>query len=145
MLLLLLLLLATGCQCGADALRMALCSYVLVDNNAAIHLDAQRATHFRSFGNKLWNAARFVLGRAPSGAVRDRAGVAWLLAALDSGLPRPSDAPQLRLGVADRWLLSRLARTAAAVQSGMAKFDLAASSNAVRIVTPLSFCRVARL
>ena len=40
---------------------MALLSYIQPGDNAQVNLDPQRSEHYRLFGNKLWNASRFVV------------------------------------------------------------------------------------
>lgn len=44
-------------QCGTDALRLALCSYL--EQGRQINLDIQRVITQRNFCNKLWQATRF--------------------------------------------------------------------------------------
>jgi valyl-tRNA synthetase len=91
---------------GADAMRFTLAQ--LDAPGRDIPLDAERMAGYRAFGNKIWNAARFVLGKAPDGQVRTQ---------IDpSGLELP-----------ERWILERTAETAARVgeQLEAFRFDLA--------------------
>jgi valyl-tRNA synthetase len=88
---------------GADALRFALTAFAAMGRD--IKLSPQRIEGYRNFANKLWNAARFVLMNL-EGAGPDAVRVAD---ALDRG-ERPAGA-----SLADRWILSRLQRTVAAV------------------------------
>jgi valyl-tRNA synthetase len=44
-------------ECGADALRLGLMSYLVQGRN--INLDVSRVVSYRFFGNKLWNATKF--------------------------------------------------------------------------------------
>jgi valyl-tRNA synthetase len=46
-------------ECGADALRLGLMSYLVQGRN--INLDISRVISYRFFGNKLWNATKFLL------------------------------------------------------------------------------------
>lgn len=46
-------------ECGADAMRFALCSYNLQSRD--INLDILRVQGYRFFCNKLWNAAKFAM------------------------------------------------------------------------------------
>ena len=46
-------------ECGADALRLGLMSYLVQGRN--INLDVSRVVSYRFFGNKLWNATKFLL------------------------------------------------------------------------------------
>ena len=86
---------------GADALRFTLA--VLETPGRDIALDPDRMAGYRAFGNKIWNATRFVLSRV---------GEAEVAPELDHG------------GLADpeRWILSRLSRTAAEVNERFAEF-----------------------
>ena len=45
-------------ECGADALRLGLMSYLVQGRN--INLDINRVVSYRFFGNKLWNAVKFL-------------------------------------------------------------------------------------
>ncbi|MGH9380528.1 MAG: valine--tRNA ligase [Thermoanaerobaculia bacterium] len=87
---------------GADAVRFTLS--ILDSPGRDIPLDRDRVAGYRAFGNKIWNAARFVLGRVPEGsAVQEQ---------IDTqGLEAP-----------ERWVLSRLSRTAAEVDARFAEF-----------------------
>ena len=45
-------------ECGADSLRLGLMSYLIQGRN--INLDVNRVVGYRIFGNKLWNAFKFL-------------------------------------------------------------------------------------
>ena len=92
---------------GADALRFTFSS--LASYGRDIKFDLQRCAGYKHFCNKIWNAARFVLG---------------VCADYDSSLS-PS-APQ----TADLWIVSRLHRTAASMSAAFEiyRFDLAAAA-----------------
>jgi valyl-tRNA synthetase len=83
-------------QYGTDALRFTLAA--LAAQGRDIRLSGERVEGYRNFANKIWNAARFVL--ANLGDYRPRA---------------RKVAPAL----ADRWILSRLARTISDVQRAL--------------------------
>ena len=91
---------------GADALRFTLA--LLDAPGRDIPLDPERIAGYRAFGNKIWNATRFALGRV---------GEARVQAALD---PRG-------LALEERWILSRLSETATRVGDAFEgfRFDLA--------------------
>jgi valyl-tRNA synthetase len=81
---------------GADAVRFTLTSLDIPGRDVPLNLE--QLAGYRAFGNKIWNAARFALGRV---------GEARVEAALDPhGLAAP-----------ERWILSRLSRLAADVDS----------------------------
>jgi valyl-tRNA synthetase len=72
-------------QYGADALRFTIVSLAPVGQD--VRYDLEKTELGRNFANKIWNAARFALMHLADGAPE--------LAAV-------------RLGIADRWILSRL-------------------------------------
>jgi valyl-tRNA synthetase len=90
---------------GADAVRFTLTSLDIPGRDIA--LNPEQIAGYRAFGNKIWNAARFALGRV--------GGEARVQPALD---PRGLAAPE-------RWILSRVSRLAADVDSrfGAFRFD----------------------
>jgi valyl-tRNA synthetase len=92
-------------EVGADALRFALVNGTAPGNDA--RLGQEKLENARNFTNKLWNAARFVLGARPAsiapGAVRQQPDMA-------------------RAGSADRWILSRAAATVAAVDAAVGQY-----------------------
>jgi valyl-tRNA synthetase len=76
---------------GADALRFTLAQ--LDAPGRDIPLDASRMAGYRAFGNKIWNATRFVRTKAPAGRVAQ-------------------DLDPSTLELPERWILSRLSETA---------------------------------
>ncbi len=94
-------------QMGADALRFAVVHGTTPGNDQ--RLGMAKVENARNFGNKLWNATRFVLGARP----------ASISAASERRLPDGTS-----LGPADRWVISRAAATVAAVDRAMAEFNL---------------------
>jgi len=80
---------------GADALRFALLTGSTPGNDMKLSL--QKVEAARNFGNKLWNAARFVVGSLDEGySARDTASTA----------ARWKEDPTV-LSLQDRWILSR--------------------------------------
>jgi valyl-tRNA synthetase len=77
-------------ECGTDALRFGLLSYMI---QSSINLDVQRVVGYRQFCNKLWNIVKFALTNLPEGFVPEELG---------------PDAPGMKLGLADKWILTRL-------------------------------------
>ena len=98
-------------EIGADALRFALINGNSAGNDQRLSQD--RLETARNFGNKLWNAARFVLGARPATIAADAA--------------RQAPAPD-QLGPAERWIRSRTAATVAAVDRAIADFALGEAS-----------------
>jgi valyl-tRNA synthetase len=86
---------------GADAMRFTLAA--LDSPGRDIPLDPQRMAGYRAFGNKIWNATRFVLSRVGDAAVQPE------LAAEGLDLP-------------ERWILSRFSRVAQAVNAQLEAF-----------------------
>ena len=125
-------------QCGADALRMSLLSYVQPGDNAQINLDPKRSEHYRLFANKLWNAARFVLSHlwgadTTAGSTGTAARAVWR-SLRQQGQGPASLLPDVReLPMGERWILSRLAHTSTTVQDCMRTFDMAGAVGAVRV------------
>ena len=95
---------------GSDALRFTLASMAAQGRN--IRLSIARVEGYRHFANKLWNAARFAQ-RHFSGFDSDRFG--------DSLRDGKEVAA---LGIADRWILSRLQRTCAEVDTALEAFRI---------------------
>lgn len=130
---------------GTDALRSALASYVnpsgawcivlsCVRSNVragtTINLDMRRVANQRAFAIKLWNAARYVMMNVQL---------------VGPVTPLPVDAslvlPELRLlGVAERWLLSRMGATVAAYEREMTAFNLGAALDVVSLCAGLLAC-----
>ena len=90
---------------GADALRFALVNGTAPGNDS--RLGAEKLDNARNFTNKLWNAARFVLGARPASIPAD-------------AVRRPADWESS--GPADRWILSRSAATIVAVDEAMRQY-----------------------
>ncbi len=96
---------------GTDALRMTLLSYSPQSRRIALSL--KRIEGYRNFSNKLWNAARFsLMNLGDSDAVAT--GVA----------PEPT-------ALANKWILSRLARAIETSRSGVDGYRLDEASGAL--------------
>ncbi len=99
---------------GADALRFALAA---LNTTGRIRLSIERVEGYRNFINKLWNASRFALMNM-DGYDAER-----FAAQLARG-----EAP---LGIADRWILSRLQAVATEVDAALEGFRFADAANAI--------------
>jgi valyl-tRNA synthetase len=93
---------------GTDALRFTLAA--LAAQGREIKLSPERIEGYRNFVNKLWNAARFVLSN------------------LGDYRPRARKAPRT---LADRWILSRLARTIAETRRALRGYRFNDAAGAV--------------
>ncbi len=87
---------------GADALRFTLAAQA--GQGRDIKLSLAQVAGYRTFGNKIWNATRFALLNLGDFPADGRAG----------------EAPEG--GLADRWIRSRLAATAAATTEALATY-----------------------
>jgi valyl-tRNA synthetase len=90
---------------GADALRFTLA--ILAAQGRNIRLSINRVEGYRHFANKLWNAARFAMMNL----------TAFDADRFDDALREGVDVAALTL--ADRWILSRLQKTAAEVDEAL--------------------------
>jgi valyl-tRNA synthetase len=103
---------------GADALRFTFAS--LATHGRDIKFDLERASGYKAFVNKLWNASRFVLMNVV-GEVSDSIGKAAIVAIAGPAKP---------VTEAERWILTRLQHTLTEVKTQMAayRFDLVAQA-----------------
>jgi len=95
-------------QYGADAVRFSL--VMLTKEGQDTRLSPEKFEMGRNFVNKLWNAARFVLGKA-------------------GRLPRLQ--PGAVTALEDRWILSRLAATCAAVDGHYERYEFNDAASAL--------------
>ncbi|MCA9533402.1 MAG: valine--tRNA ligase [Myxococcales bacterium] len=104
---------------GADALRMTLLSYS--PQSRRIALSIKRIEGYRNFANKLWNAARYVLGRLVG----------------QDGEPGPhpdaraTGARPAVTALPNRWILSRLDVALASANAGITAYRLDEGSQAL--------------
>jgi valyl-tRNA synthetase len=92
---------------GTDALR--LCFASLATQSRDLRFDMARVENYRNFCNKLWNAARYVLMNIEA-------------APLEAGTGGRDDPGEL--GLADRWIGSRLRAMLTRVDGGFADYRL---------------------
>jgi len=101
---------------GADALRFTLAAMAMPGRN--IKLSMERVQGYRNFINKLWNASRFALMNM-EGYNPER----YQDVTADGP---PTDGS---LMLADRWILTRLQRTAREVDDALAEFKFSDAAN----------------
>ncbi len=94
---------------GADGLRFGIVN--IAPSGQDILFSEERVEIGRNFCNKLWNACRF---RQMSGPPGDNGSLAAILSRID---------PE-RLDSYDKWILSRLVETTAAVEGAFARFEM---------------------
>ncbi len=90
-------------QYGADALRMTLATGNSPGNDMRFHME--RVESNRNFGNKLWNASRFVLMNLDQKALDEQA-------------------YHDHFTIADRWILSRMNQVVKEATENLEKFEL---------------------
>jgi valyl-tRNA synthetase len=106
---------------GADSLRLSLLQQAGLNQDIKYNEDRVRIAG--TFCNKLWNAARFVLTNLEG-----------------QDVPPLSEAPAELLTVPDRWILSRLQRTAAEVNAKVEGFELDDAMRSVQVLLWDDFC-----
>lgn len=99
-------------ECGVDAMRFALCSYVLQGRD--INLDILRVQGYRFFCNKLWNATKFAMTYFTN---EEKHAVC----------PKQLSGDE---SVMDKWILSRLSYAVQACNSGFEKYEFAVTTTA---------------
>jgi valyl-tRNA synthetase len=97
---------------GADAFRMGMMRQMRIESQD-VRFHEARCEEARNFNNKIWNAVRYAMS-------------------LDEGLPRAMTLPPAdRLTIADKWILTRLHDTAAAVSAEFDAYDFGAAAETI--------------
>lgn len=97
-------------ECGTDALRFALCSYVA--HSRDVNMNVNEVHAMRRFCNKIWQASRFAFNYFSEGY-------------------QPCDIDIVRLGPFDRWILGRLSETIKLVNEGFESYVLMTCTRAL--------------
>jgi valyl-tRNA synthetase len=118
---------------GTDALRFTFAA--LASTGRDINFDLGRTEGYRNFCNKLWNAARYVLMNTEGQDCGAGAGRPSGAQDADVGLK-----PDLQLGAADRWILSRLQATIAAATDAIDNYRFDHYAQAVYEFTWSAYC-----
>lgn len=105
---------------GADALRFALMQQA--GKNQDIRFSDKRVESVRNFGNKLWNASRFVIMN------------------LEGYEPGACQGGRFSGTLEDRWIWSRLNRTIQTVNTALANYDIDDAANSLYEFVWSEFC-----
>ncbi len=107
---------------GADALRFTLAHLAVPGGN--IYLSEEKIEGSRNFANKIWNASRFILmnlSEEASGEISNFNG---------------------EFGLAERWILSRLAKTVKEVNSKLEVYNFARAAGSIYDFFWSDFCDI---
>jgi valyl-tRNA synthetase len=105
---------------GADAFRFGIVRQMRLESQE-LRFDERFCEKGRDFNNKLWNALRYARS-------------------LPEGLPRAGSLPASGLGLADRWILTRLRRTIEAVSRSLDAFALGVAADQLLDFIWYEFC-----
>ncbi|KAJ1515479.1 hypothetical protein HMI55_003661 [Coelomomyces lativittatus] len=126
-------------ECGADALRFALCAYTSTGRD--INLDILRVEGYRKFCNKVWQATRFCLRQlqqvhylAPSS----------LQTMLNDGqaLHLYFESLHSQLSIPERWILAKLNTTIASVHAHFSTFQFMSATSVLHQFWLYDICDV---
>ena len=131
-------------QYGTDALRFTLAA--MASPGRDIKLSEERIEGYRNFINKLWNAARFIMGGTGHGGQPAPIGDGEKMAAVSAegtGLVLGNDSCALAEPVyapPDIWITTRLHETIAAVDDAMGRFRMDTASEILYQFVWHEFC-----
>jgi valyl-tRNA synthetase len=113
-------------QCGADALRYTLANYC-TRQSRLVNFDVYRCETHRRFGNKLWNATRFVLGKLEE-------------VSPDQILPIDLLQRNHTLSPMDEWILHRLSKCVAEVDGSLERREFGFATSGIHDFLVNDFC-----
>jgi len=102
-------------ECGADALRLGLMSYLSQGKN--INLDVSRVVSYRFFGNKLWNAVKFMHYYCMKDGKND-----YEFVEINK---------DTKLTYIDRWILNKLNRTIKSFDESFEAYNFAEATSGI--------------
>lgn len=123
---------------GADALRFALMQQA--GKNQDIRFSEKRVENVRNFGNKIWNASRFVIMNLEAEHPELAEGPGEVRV-IGKRAPSPLAGEGWGEGLLqDRWILSRLNRTIETVNKGFTNYDIDDAANTLYEFVWSEFC-----
>jgi valyl-tRNA synthetase len=111
-------------ECGADALRLGLMSYLVQGRN--INLDVSRIVSYRFFGNKLWQASKFLLNYLDK----------------DFKIIEDLEKERNRLSFIDKWILNKLSKVSQLFDKSFETYNFGEATAAVYSFWYDSLCPV---
>lgn len=124
-------------ECGTDALRLSLGSYL--QQGIKINMDVDRAKSYRHFCNKIWNASKLIMDHAAGKPNRDIKSVSGDCLGIVS---RPVNFPRESLTVVDRWVLSEFTRCCEEVEKALQTYEFATAVQSIHSFFLHSLCDV---
>lgn len=115
-------------ECGTDALRFALCSYVAQGRD--INLNITRVEGYRRFCNKMWNAIKFAMMKLGDSFKPSQSGAFDLTKYASTARP------------VDLWMVAKVARAADACNRNFAGFNLMNVTSAIHQLWLYELCDV---
>jgi valyl-tRNA synthetase len=126
-------------ECGADALRFTLCSYMTHNFTTSVNMELARIVRYRNFCNKIWNAMHFLFANTTPELRYSITANGDSCQVLASNYYAPtSTTPRLL----ERWILSKLAKAVRQVAGGLEQYTMADSTNGIYTFYVTQLCDV---
>lgn len=129
---------------GTDAFRFTLCAFAAQGRD--IRFSEERVEGYRHFVNKLWNATRFIMMNVKAASGQSRQHTVDSIQGEKSPsttyclLPTGFQTPNSELGLASRWILSRLAGTADEINAALEEYRFNDAANSIYHFIWHEFC-----